>query len=167
MCSGGLLVCFHYYTYKIEPFIIKIYNIKRSVKIFRECGSNCPFSFLNLYTSCLYSVHTSVLPQHHIITSPQSFSVSCFQISTLMSMTMYLTKYACHISYYLVSKILSNNNWLMLCKVCSINFQPPSESPWINAIPAQLWLLFVKIRSSWQDHIHSACSKLPKVKHNN
>ena len=36
-------------------------------------------------------------------------------------------------------------------KVCSINFESPAESPWMNAIPAQLWLFLVKIRSSWHD----------------
>ena len=47
-------------------------------------------------------------------------------------------------------------------KVCSINFEPPAEFPWLNAIPEQLWLFLVKIRSSWHDLMPSACPKLPK-----
>ena len=47
-------------------------------------------------------------------------------------------------------------------KVCSINFKPLEESPWMNAIPVQLWLFLVKIRSSWHDLIHNACLNLPK-----
>ena len=36
MCSSGWWVCFQYYLYKIVPFVIKIHNIKSSVKIIRE-----------------------------------------------------------------------------------------------------------------------------------
>ena len=38
-----------------------------------------------------------------------------------------------------------------VCKVCSLNFEPPADFPWINAIPTQLWLFHVKIRSSWHN----------------
>ena len=47
-------------------------------------------------------------------------------------------------------------------KVCSVNFEPPAESPLMNTIPAQLWLFLVKIRSSCHDLLHNAYPKLPK-----
>ena len=34
----------------------------------------------------------------------------------------------------------------------------------MNAIPVQLWLFLVKIRSSWNDLIHDACQNCPKGK---
>ena len=42
-------------------------------------------------------------------------------------------------------------------KVCSVNFEPPTESPWTNAVPAQLWLFLLKMTSSWHDLINKAC----------
>ena len=36
MCYGEWWVCFQYYLYKIVHFIMKIYNIKSSVKVLRE-----------------------------------------------------------------------------------------------------------------------------------
>ena len=47
-------------------------------------------------------------------------------------------------------------------KVCSINFKPSAEFPWMNAVPAQLRLFLLKIRSSWHDRTHNACPKLPR-----
>ena len=51
-----------------------------------------------------------------------------------------------------------------IVKVCSINFEPPAESPWTNAVPAQLWLFLVKITSSWHDLINNACQNRPESK---
>ena len=47
-------------------------------------------------------------------------------------------------------------------KVWSINFEPPAEGPWTNAVPAQLWLFLVKITSSWHYLVNNACPKSPK-----
>ena len=33
---------------------------------------------------------------------------------------------------------------VLASKVCWINFEPPAESPWTNAVPAQLWLFLSK-----------------------
>ena len=46
-------------------------------------------------------------------------------------------------------------------KVCSVNFEPPTESPWMNAVPAQLWLFLVKMTSSWHDLIKKLVQDCP------
>ena len=51
-------------------------------------------------------------------------------------------------------------------KVCSINFEPPAESPSTNAVPAQLWLFLAKITSSWHYLINNAYLDSKKVKDN-
>ena len=50
-----------------------------------------------------------------------------------------------------------------LFKVCSVNFEPPTESPWTNAVPVKLWLFLVKMTSSCHDFINKACPRLPKT----
>ena len=46
-------------------------------------------------------------------------------------------------------------------KVCSVNFEPPTESPWTNALQAQVWFFPVKMTSSWHDLINKACPRSP------
>ena len=64
----------------------------------------------------------------------------------------YLTRY--NLIYTTGVYGIRNNWWSSgshYSRVCSVNFEPPTESPWKNAVPAQLWLFLLKMTSSWHD----------------
>ena len=44
-------------------------------------------------------------------------------------------------------------------KVCSVYFEPPTESPGTKALPAQLCLILVKMTSSLHDLMSKACPR--------
>ena len=87
----------------------------------------------------------------------------CLTVSWVLRVHSFLGKQLSssrHIIQCIVS-VMHAPTRIFTCKVCSVNFEPPTESPWTNAVPAQLWLFLVKMTSSWHNLINKTCPRLP------